>query len=126
MYSVIGEDKNLMNRSFPVHQTQAKAQLTSNKIVANIRYTQTSNSEKLTRSTEDNQDSIVKEANNKSDTPSHVRQFNISKKQLDLMEEQRLENHSSMSEDDSTTYEYETTITYILFPIHLVHIVDSM
>ena len=42
------------------------------------------------------------------------------------MEELRLENYMSMPEHDLKTYEYETIITYVSFPIYQVHKIDPM
>ena len=42
------------------------------------------------------------------------------------MEMQRLDNYLSIHEHDLTTYDDETAITYILFPIHEVHIINSL
>ena len=88
--------------------------------MSNGRHSQASStsSETSTQSTEDNQVSILKETNNKTDAPSYVRHFNIPNELLSLMEEQRLDNYLSMPERDLTMYEYETIITYIAFTIY--------
>ena len=117
---------NLMSRNFPAHQAEAIAQLHRSRIVSNIRYSQASNSSSDTpsQSTEDNQVSILKDTNNKSEAPSYIRHINIPNELLDLMEEQKLENYLSMPEYDLKMYEDETTITYLSFPIYQVHAVD--
>ena len=105
---------NLMIRNFPAHQAEAMAQLHSSRIIPYIRHSQASNSSSEThvQSTEDNQVSNLKDTNNKTTAPSHVRHFNIPNEPLNSMEEQRLENYLSMPELDLTMYEDETTITH--------------
>ena len=85
-----------------------------------------SNSETPTKSTEDNQAGIMTDTNNKNDTPSHIRYFNIPNELLDSMEEERLENYLSIPELYLKMYEAETTITYQSFSMYQVHTVDLM
>ena len=87
--------------------------------MSNIRHLQASDSssETPTQRTEENKVSILKNANDKNDTPSHIRHFTIPNELLDSVEEQRFKNYLSMPELDIKMYEDETTITYILFLI---------
>ena len=96
-----------MNRNFPAYQAETIARLQSSMIVSNIRHSQTSKSsfEISKKVTKVNQVRILKYKNNKSDTSSHIRHFNIPNELLDSMEEQILEKCLSMPERDLTTYE---------------------
>ena len=69
---------------------------------------------------------MPKDISNKSDTLSHIRHFRPSNELLHLMEELRHKNYWNMLEHDLKMYEDETTITFILFPIYQVRIVDTM
>ena len=82
---------NLMSRNLPAHQAEAMSKLHSTRIVSNIRHTQASSSSSQipTQSTKDNQVCILKDANNKNNTPSHIRHFNIPNERLDSMKKQK-------------------------------------
>ena len=121
MYSVTGTNQDeLSDRNLLAYQAKAIAQLFSSRIVSNIRYSQANNSspEIPTQSTEGNQVRILKDTNNKNDTPSHIRHFNILNELLDLTEEQGLKNHLCMHEHDLTMYQDETAIACISFSIY--------
>ena len=117
-----------MNRNFLTHQAKEMVQLHRSRIVSNIRHSQASNSSSVTpvESTEDNQVSILKDTNNKSDAPSHIRHFNVPNEVLDSMEEQRLENYLNVSEHDLAMFEDKTTLPYISFPKYQVHTVEPI
>ena len=78
-----------MNRNFPAHQAEAMTQPYSNRIVSNKRRSEasSSSSEIPTQSTEEDKVNILKDINNTSDTPSHIRHINIPNELLDPMEE---------------------------------------
>ena len=80
-----------MNRNFPAHQAEEIAQLHSNRILSNIRHSQTNSSSSETR-IQDNvykRPSILKDTNSKTTTPSDIRHFNFPDELLDSMEEQK-------------------------------------
>ena len=116
-----------MNPNFLAYQAQEMAQLHSSKIASSMRHSKesSSSSEIPTQSSEDNHVSILKDINNKSDTPSHIRHINIPNELLNSMKEQRLENNLSMPEHDLTMYEDETTTIFTSFPICQVQTVDT-
>ena len=73
-----------MHLKIPLHQAEAIAQLQTNRVVPNVRHTQTTES----KSAEDNHDQgeTLKDANK--ETPWHIRNFNRSDKLLNFIEEQ--------------------------------------
>ena len=117
-----------MDRNFPANQAEALAQLYSNRVVSNIRHLRAniSSSETPIKDYEDNQARILKDANNKTTAPSHIRHFYIPDESLDSMEEERLENYHSMSEPGLMMNEDERAMTFISFTVYQIHTFDPM
>ena len=119
---------SLMNRNFPAYQTEAIAHLHSNRVMSSIRHSQTSSSssEIPICGSKENQARILKDKNNKTTAPSHIRHLNILDELLDSVVEQGLECYLSLAELDRTMNEDETTTTYISFSIYQIHTIELM
>ena len=116
-----------MSRNFPANKAEAMAQLLPNRTVPSIGHAQTNEADHEAEQQQvSSQQGILKYKRTDENAPSHVRNFNMSDELYSAMEGQRLEACLDTSDQDSTSYDKERTLTFISIPIYQIHTRDPM